>query len=69
MENGSGNDLPFPIIHLNPRPLLLKEKGRGRVIGFLYLYKMVYIGKSRKYLLHLDAEEGMFEKATRFYLK
>jgi len=59
----------FSFAHLNPQPLLLKEKGRDRIIVFLYFYRMVYIGKSREYLLHLNAEEGMFEKATRFYVK
>ena len=32
---------------------------------FLYFYRMVYISKSQEFLLHLNAADGIFEKARR----
>ena len=43
--------------------LFPQGEGETRFTGFLYFYWMVYISKSREYLLHLDAGKGTFEKA------
>jgi very-short-patch-repair endonuclease len=55
----------IPLLHFAPHPPAPSPQGEGevRVIGFLYFYGMVYIGKSREYLLHLNAAGGIFEKA------
>jgi very-short-patch-repair endonuclease len=66
--NGSGSEAlqppdPFSSRHLNPLTPSPQGEGETRFTGFLYFYSMVYISKSREYLLHLDAVEGTFEKA------